>query len=140
MPMIMLALTFWFLAHDSNKMDGIPTAFGPYPTREFCRIAAHQMMPHDELFWTDAQQAEAKARREREQADREAQIAVFLQTPSRNGWYLMRNGERVHIDPKTHEEDTWHYGNSSGYAVVHVGPDWVADAVCTEVDRPDGVR
>ncbi len=53
----------WYaLARDINSADAAKV-LGPYPSREFCRLAAKELMPDAQMFWTDAELADWRKRR-----------------------------------------------------------------------------
>lgn len=56
---MIIVLSWWVLVasgHIGNPWD-IPRALGPYPSAEFCRLAAHSAMPQARQFWTANERA-----------------------------------------------------------------------------------
>jgi len=51
----------------SNEQRSAPVAIGPYPSAEFCRLAAHKLMPDERQFWTP-QEREAQDKLDAEAA------------------------------------------------------------------------
>lgn len=146
---------YWFLAKDDMKFGTAPQAFGPYPSEEMCKAAAHIMIPGDREFWT-VKHAEEMDRLAIIWAKNEAELRDKLEgeaiakalkdkkrSPDAPVW--VPNGDgcsnyTIYIDSSGKKRDRdWKNGEgsagSSGCSYISNGPQWSTVLGCRRIKR-----
>lgn len=98
---MILALSWYFLVDVNGTRNGIgdgPSARGPFPTKEACRIAGEHMFPGEERFWTAEKAVKVKAEREERQRKREAEFAELRKKAKPKTWVTLSDGSQYYID------------------------------------------
>jgi hypothetical protein len=124
-------MLWWFMAKRVSGPSSecrIPRAYGPYPSKEMCRLAARAMMPHDRQFWPDEERL-AVEQREREEAEAyKARLEARRIEAVANGERQFAIGRTTIVLNENGDEVGWGYTFGGGYSI-----EFEAVSGCVEV-------